>query len=103
MTDLLANRDKHIACKCVSCSYRLSVIDRETIADIAEGLTDKAMAARRQISVRGVQNRLSNLLTRFGVGEKGGEHNPRMRIVYTALRLGIISINPTGKLCDPIS
>lgn len=70
----------------------------ETLMDIAIGLTDRAIAARRHISVRGVQNRLSNLLNKLVKGaeahlkESAGMeiYNPRTRIVYEALKRGLV-------------
>ncbi len=47
----------------------LTDVEFETLVDIATGLTDKAIAARRHISVRGVQNRLSMLLDKLVKGE----------------------------------
>lgn len=70
----------------------------ETLLDITVGLTDRAIAARRHISVRGVQNRLSMLLNKlikeeeFHLKESAGMEifNPRTRIVFHALQRGLI-------------
>lgn len=70
----------------------------ETLMDVAVGLTDRAIASRRHISVRGVQNRLSNLLNKLVRGQDahlresiGMEvYNPRTRIVYEALKRGLV-------------
>ncbi|MDX2107674.1 MAG: response regulator transcription factor [Candidatus Melainabacteria bacterium] len=70
----------------------------ETLLDITVGLTDRAIAARRHISVRGVQNRLSMLLNKlvkeeeFHLKESCGMEifNPRTRIVFHALQRGLI-------------
>ncbi len=71
----------------------LTDLEYETLLDIVAGLTDRAIAARRHISVRGVQNRQSLLLTKLVAGEDanlretaGMEiYNPRTRIVFAAL------------------
>ncbi len=76
----------------------LSDIEFESLLDIATGLTDKAIALRRHISVRGVQNRLSMLLEKLLKGsdtymrETAGMEvfNPRTRIVFEALKRGLI-------------
>jgi DNA-binding NarL/FixJ family response regulator len=76
----------------------LSDTEYETLLDLTIGLTDKAIALRRHISVRGVQNRLSMLLEKLLRGsdsyirESAGMEifNPRTRIVFEALRRGLI-------------
>ncbi|HEY9772704.1 MAG TPA: response regulator transcription factor [Planktothrix sp.] len=76
----------------------LTDVEYETILDIALGLTDKAIALRRHISVRGVQNRLSMVLDKLIKGydnhlrETAGMdvYNARTRIVFEALRRGLI-------------
>lgn len=76
----------------------LSDVEYETLVDVAVGLTDKAIAKRRHISVRGVQNRLSMLLEKLVKGEDshlresaGMEiFNPRTRIVFEAMKRGLI-------------
>ena len=70
----------------------------ETLMDVSVGLTDRAIASRRHISVRGVQNRLSNLLNKLVKGQDshlresaGMEiYNPRTRIVFEALNRGLV-------------
>src|SRR5690606_35582903 len=77
----------------------LSDSEFETLMDIAIGLTDRAIAARRHVSVRGVQNRLSMLLSKLVKGEEshlresvGMEiFNPRSRIMSMALVRGLIN------------
>ena len=79
----------------------LSDVEYETLLDIALGLTDRAIATRRHISVRGVQNRLSLLLNKLIAGKDahlketaGVEiYNPRTRIVLEALKREIIDID----------
>jgi DNA-binding NarL/FixJ family response regulator len=70
----------------------------ETMLDIALGLTDKAIALRRHISVRGVQNRLSMLMDKLIKGadaylrETAGMevYNARTRVIFEAMRRGLI-------------
>lgn len=89
----------------------LSDVEYETLLDIAIGLTDKAIAQRRHISVRGVQNRLSMLLEKLLKGEDahlretaGMEiFNPRTRIVFEALKRGLLDPDEIGKLEDEMA
>lgn len=84
----------------------LSDVEYETLLDIALGLTDKAIASRRHISVRGVQNRLSMLSAKLFKGEDlylkesaGMEvYNPRTRIVLEGLKRGLIDIDEVPAL-----
>lgn len=89
----------------------LSDVEFETLVDIATGLTDKAIAARRHISVRGVQNRLSMLLEKLVKGEDahlresaGMEiFNPRTRVVFEALKRGLVDPDEVQKLEEDLS
>lgn len=89
----------------------LSDVEYETLVDIAIGLTDKAIAQRRHISVRGVQNRLSMLLEKLVKGEDahlresaGMEiFNPRTRVVFEALKRGLIDPDDLRTLEDDLS
>src|SRR5262249_8071296 len=79
----------------------------EALVDIALGLTDNAIARRRFLSRRGVQNRLSALYAKLGLDQETEEaaltssesappsqtFNPRNRAVLMALLRGLI--NPT--------
>jgi DNA-binding NarL/FixJ family response regulator len=84
----------------------LSDVEYETLLDIMLGLTDKAIASRRHISVRGVQNRLSMLSAKLFKGEDvylketaGMEvYNPRTRIVLEGLKRGLIDTDKIGEL-----
>jgi DNA-binding NarL/FixJ family response regulator len=83
-----------LACK----DNSLTDVEYETLLDVAVGLTDRAIAARRHISVRGVQNRLSMLLLKLIQGEDAHLretarmeiYNPRTRIVFECLKRGLI-------------
>lgn len=91
-----------IACK----DGALSDSEYETLLDITLGMTDRAMAARRHISVRGAQNRLSILLQKLVKGEdlvlreKAGMEvfNARTRIVFECLKRGLIDIDEFAQL-----
>ena len=84
----------------------LSDVEYETLLDTVVGLTDKAIASRRHISVRGVQNRLSMLMEKLLKGEEshiresaGMEiFNPRTRIVFEALRRGLVDPDDVSTL-----
>lgn len=76
----------------------LTDIEYETLVDICLGLTDKAIARRRHVSVRGVQNRVSILEAKLLKGENviarensGLEvYNTRSRAIFEAFRRGLI-------------
>ncbi|MDZ4835215.1 MAG: response regulator transcription factor [Candidatus Melainabacteria bacterium] len=84
----------------------LSDTEYETLLDVAIGMTDRAIAARRHISVRGVQNRLSMLLTKLVKGQEthiresaGMEiFNPRTRIVFEGIKRGLVDPDDLPKL-----
>jgi DNA-binding NarL/FixJ family response regulator len=89
----------------------LSDVEYETLLDIMLGLTDKAIASRRHISVRGVQNRLSMLANKlfkgndFYLKESAGMeiYNPRTRIVLEGLKRGLIDIDKVPELDSELS
>lgn len=76
----------------------LSDIEYETLVDISLGLTDKAIARRRHVSVRGVQNRVSILEAKLLKGqnvvarESSGLEvfNTRSRAILEAFKRGLI-------------
>lgn len=83
------------------CKPRLDELtenDLEILKDVAIGLTDKAISIRRHISVRGVQNKISILLSKLLKGECGIVNertgietiNQRLRLVHYALLKGLI-------------
>lgn len=84
----------------------LSDVEYETLLDIATGLTDKAIARRRHISVRGVQNRLSMLLDKLVKGldahlretAQMEVFNPRTRVVFEALKRGLLDPEEVSNL-----
>lgn len=89
----------------------LSDVEYETLLDISLGLTDKAIAYRRHISVRGVQNRLAMLSAKLFKGEDiflkenaGMEvYNPRTRLVLEGLKRGLIDIDQIPQLEDELN
>jgi DNA-binding NarL/FixJ family response regulator len=76
----------------------LSDIEYETLIDICLGLTDKAIARRRHVSVRGVQNRVSILEAKLLKGqnvvarESSGLEvfNTRSRAIFEAFKRGLV-------------
>ena len=76
----------------------LTDVEYETLTDISLGLTDKAIARRRFLSERGVQNRLHELYAKLNVENDqyqderwGFTFNPRSRAILTALKRGLIN------------
>ena len=77
----------------------LSDAEYEVLLDIALGMTDKAIAARRSISTRGVQSRLKHLYEKLGFDqalvnqEIGPVFNSRTRAVAVANARGLLNID----------
>jgi DNA-binding NarL/FixJ family response regulator len=74
--------------KAVAPSVGLSESEYEVLVDIALGLTDRAIAARRGLSQRSVQNRLQSIYDKLGVHPAAGTEglfNLRGRAVATAI------------------
>lgn len=76
----------------------LTDVEYEALIDISLGLTDKAIARRRYLSERGVQNRLRELYAKLNIdleqiaeGKWGHTFNPRGRAILTALKRGLIN------------
>jgi DNA-binding NarL/FixJ family response regulator len=76
----------------------LSELEFEALVDLCLGLTDKAMAARRNVSLRSAQSRLQNLYQKLGLdkddipsGEWGASFNSRTRAISLALAQGILN------------
>lgn len=73
-------------------------IEYEILIDVALGLTDRAIAARRNLSLRSVQNRLQQLYEKLGVYQTSrdghdGRFNLRARAVAVALMRKLINYN----------
>jgi DNA-binding NarL/FixJ family response regulator len=76
----------------------VSDIEYEILIDVALGLTDRAIATRRNISLRSVQNRLQQLYEKLGVYQTfrdghDGRFNLRARAVAVALMRKLINYN----------
>lgn len=76
----------------------LTDVEYEALIDISLGLTDKAIARRRYLSERGVQNRLRELYSKLHVDSEqasdpklGHTYNPRGRAMLIALKRGLIN------------
>ncbi|GAA6209158.1 response regulator [Cognatishimia sp. WU-CL00825] len=76
----------------------LSELEYEALIDLCLGLTDKAMAARRGVSLRGAQSRLQHLYQKLGLekadfptGDYGPSFNSRTRAISLALSQGILN------------
>jgi DNA-binding NarL/FixJ family response regulator len=72
----------------------------ESLIDIALGLTDKMIAARRGLSTRGAQSRIQHLYDKLGLVAAGGAandnasiFNSRTRAIYLALARGLINVD----------
>ena len=77
----------------------LSDSEFEALTDIALGMTDKAIAARRKISTRGVQSRLNHLYQKLGIDQSGVVpefgpiFNSRSRAVSIAFSRGLLNVD----------
>jgi DNA-binding NarL/FixJ family response regulator len=69
----------------------------QSLIDLALGLTDKAIAARRGLSTRGAQARIRHLYEKLGIAFDEGDSNPvfnmRTRAIYLALARGLINVD----------
>jgi DNA-binding NarL/FixJ family response regulator len=77
-------------------SLALTDVEYEILLDVALGLTDKAIAQRKKLSLRSVQNRLQQLYEKLEVydsGSRGDENwfNLRTRAVAVALSRKILN------------
>ncbi|HEY9790259.1 MAG TPA: response regulator transcription factor [Candidatus Obscuribacterales bacterium] len=77
----------------------VSDLEYETLIDIACGLTDRAIAQRRHVSVRAVQKRISSLIEKL-IKNQDGEIkditgtellNPRTRVLTIAFKRGLVT------------
>jgi DNA-binding NarL/FixJ family response regulator len=74
----------------------LTDVEYEILVDVALGLTDRAIAQRKHLSLRSVQNRLQQLYEKLGVYETSGEggkgwFNLRSRAVAVALSRRVLN------------
>lgn len=71
----------------------------ESLIDIALGLTDRAIAARRGLSIRGAQSRIKHVYDKLGIvpAEDGANDasvfNSRTRAIYLAMARGLVNID----------
>jgi DNA-binding NarL/FixJ family response regulator len=82
----------------------LSDIEYEALIDIALGLTDRAIARRRYLSERGVQNRLRELYAKLAIDTEqivderwGNTYSPRSRAISVALQRGLINADELAR------
>lgn len=82
----------------------LSDAEYDVLIDIALGLTDNAIAERRYLSRRGVQNRLQSLYVKLGANEASAGKstandvvNIRTRAVAIALQRGLVNPFELGR------
>jgi DNA-binding NarL/FixJ family response regulator len=82
----------------------LTDVEYEALIDISLGLTDKAIARRRYLSERGVQNRLRELYSKLGVDVEqvvderwGSTYSPRSRAISLGLQRGLINAEELGR------
>jgi len=82
----------------------LTDIEYEALLDISLGLTDKAIARRRYLSERGVQNRLRELYAKLSididqiVDERwGSTYSPRSRAISIAMQRGLINADELAR------
>lgn len=85
---------------------QLTEAEQETLGDLLLGLTDKAIARKRNLTVRGVQNRLASLAAKLLKTERtqaqqtsGIEfYNLRARMIFEALKRGIYTVEDIPEL-----
>jgi DNA-binding NarL/FixJ family response regulator len=90
--------------RAVSRASAISDIEYEALIDIALGLTDKAIARRRYLSERGVQNRLRELYVKLSIDLEqivderwGNTFSPRSRAISMALQRGLINADELAR------
>jgi DNA-binding NarL/FixJ family response regulator len=90
--------------RAVSRMSGLTDIECEALVDIALGLTDKAIARRRYLSERGVQNRLRELYAKLSIDVEqivderwGNTYSPRSRAISIALQRGLINADELAR------
>jgi DNA-binding NarL/FixJ family response regulator len=66
----------------------------ETLRDVAQGLSDGAIAQRRNLTKRGVQSRISSLMQKLlDKSDPPDSINSRCRIVFEGLRQGLLDLS----------
>jgi DNA-binding NarL/FixJ family response regulator len=87
-----------VSSKITSKDSSLSDVEYATLIDLTMGLTDKAIARRHQISVRGAQNRIGILFSKLLEGEDGYYQelagmeifSPRTRAAFITFSRGLL-------------
>lgn len=79
-------------------AFGLTETEYSSLIDLSLGLTDKAIAERRNISLRGAQSRLQQLYMKLGLekndipqGSWGMAYNTRSRAISIALTRGLLN------------
>lgn len=87
----------------------LTDIEYEALIDISLGLTDKAIARRRYLSERGVQNRLRELYAKLSIDIEqivddrwGNTYSPRSRAISIAMQRGLINTDELARENDAL-
>lgn len=82
-----------------SAKSTLTDAEYDTLVDMTLGLTDRVIAARRNVSVRGIQNRITLIFQKLldqdplkALDQDGGTVNMRVRVVVEAIRRGLIDV-----------
>ena len=82
----------------------LTDIEYEALIDISLGLTDRAIARRRYLSERGVQNRLRELYAKLSIDIEqivdqrwGNTYSPRSRAISVALQRGLVNADELAR------
>lgn len=82
----------------------LTDIEYEALVDISLGLTDKAIARRRYLSERGVQNRLRELYAKLSIDIEqivddrwGSTYSPRSRAISLAMQRGLTNADELAR------
>jgi DNA-binding NarL/FixJ family response regulator len=90
--------------RAINKSSGLTDVEYEALIDIALGLTDRAIARRRYLSERGVQNRLRELYAKLGVDAEqvvddrwGSTYSPRSRAISLAVQRGLINADELAR------
>lgn len=71
----------------------------ESLIDLALGLTDRAIAARRGLSIRGAQSRIKHVYDKLGIASADDGQgdtsvfNSRTRAIHLALARGLINVD----------
>jgi DNA-binding NarL/FixJ family response regulator len=95
---------RSIQSRAISQLSGLTDIEYEALLDISLGLTDKAIARRRYLSERGVQNRLSELYSKLGVDIQqivderwGNTFSPRCRAMSISVQRGLVNADELAR------